>query len=282
MTSNTLSKHFVLMRFDKPIGTLLLLWPTLWGLWVAAKGFPNVFILSIFVAGVILMRAAGCVINDIADRHIDGKVSRTQSRPLATGSFSLRAAVILFSILMSIAFILVCLLNAKTILLAIIAAALATLYPFTKRWTYWPQLVLGLAFSMSIPMAFTAITNQIPNIAWLMFATSVLWTITYDTEYAMTDRADDLKIGIKSTAILFGRHDRRVIGCIQIVMLLLLLIIGHQLQLNIYYYLGITAAAVLSIYHQYLIRNRDPQSCFRAFLNNNWIGLAIFLGTALS
>ncbi len=279
---HTPSQYFILMRFHKPIGMLLLLWPTLWGLWVAAKGFPNLLVFSVFVLGVVLMRAAGCVINDIADRHFDGQVARTQSRPLVTRSISLRSAALLFLSLILIAFGLVCLLNVATIALSFIAALLAILYPFTKRWTHWPQFILGLAFSWGIPMAFAAQTNQIPPIAWLLFITSVLWAITYDTEYAMTDREDDAKIGIKSTAILFGANDRWIIGLIQIILIALLLMIGRYLGLHYWYYLGVTVAAGFSIYQQRLIRNRDPKSCFRAFLNNNWFGFAIFAGIFLS
>ncbi len=279
---NAPSQFFKLMRFHKPIGILLLLWPTLWALWVAAKGIPNLLVLTVFVLGVILTRAAGCVINDIADRKVDGKVARTKTRPLPTGRISLRAAVLLFIVLISAAFALVCLLNTMTILLSMVAVLLATLYPFTKRWTHWPQLVLGAAFSWGIPMAFAAETNHVPPIAWLMFATTVLWTITYDTEYAMTDREDDMKIGVKSTAILFGMFDRWVLGTLQIAVITLLFIIGNHLQLSIWYYYGVGIAAILSVYQQFLIRNRDPSSCLRAFLNNHWFGFAIFIGIFLS
>ena len=274
--------YLVLMRLHKPIGILLLLWPTLWALWIGANGFPNLRVLVIFLMGVVIMRASGCVINDIADRHFDGHVTRTKTRPLVTGAVSLRAAILLFSILIGIAFVLVCLLNRLTVLLSIPAALLAILYPFTKRWTHWPQFVLGAAFSWGIPMAFAAELNTIPPIGWLLFVISVLWTITYDTEYAMTDREDDINIGIKSTAILFGEHDRWILGMIQIDIVSLLSVVGAHLGLNYWYYIGVAVATLLSIYQQRLIRHRDPQYCLRAFVNNNWFGLAIFMGIFLS
>lgn len=281
-TFNRPRQFLILMRFHKPIGILLLLWPALWALWIASHGMPDPLILGIFVIGVVLMRAAGCVINDIADRQFDRHVERTRERPLTSGKLTLRAAIILFVVLYGAAFTLVCFLNALTIKLAIAAAALAVFYPFTKRFTHWPQLILGLAFSWSIPMAFAAVTNTIPPIAWWLFATCVLWTITYDTEYAMTDREDDLKIGLKSTAILFGQHDRLIIGLLQTAIVISLVGIGVTLTMHWPYYLSLAAAAIIFIYHQRLIAKREPRACFRAFLNNNWFGLIIFLGILLT
>lgn len=270
------------MRFHKPIGIFLLLWPTLWALWVAAKGVPPLSILILFVLGTALMRAAGCVINDIADRRFDRHVQRTRERPLTSGKLTLRAALFLFIFLYAIAFALVCLMNALTIELAIAAAAIAMIYPFTKRFTHWPQLILGLAFSSGILMAFAAITGTIPAIAWLMFAANVLWTITYDTEYAMADRLDDIHIGVKSTALLFGKNDRFIIGTLQLFVLGLLTVMGLWLQMHWTFYLSLIIAAFIFLYHQRLIANRDPESCFKAFLNNNWVGFALFLGIVFS
>lgn len=274
-------QFFLLMRFHKPIGTLLLLWPTLWGLWLASKGMPPLFMLVIFVVGVILMRAAGCVINDIADRHFDPHVERTKERPLATRKIPVFSAWILFLCLYAIAFSLVCLLNTFTIKLAVAAALIAALYPFTKRFTHWPQLILGFAFSWGVLMTFAAVQGEIPLIAWILFAASVLWTIAYDTEYALTDREDDLKIGIKSTAILFGRHNALIIGLMQITIILLFTILGYRLNMHWPYYFSLIIAALFFIYHQRLLKKNNPHSSLKAFLNNNWIGLAIFLGIAL-
>lgn len=281
-TLNHPRQFFILMRFHKPIGTLLLLWPTLWALWIAAKGMPNLLILSVFLIGTIMMRSAGCVVNDIADRDLDRHVERTKNRPLTSGKLSLRAAVILFIILYVIVFALVCLLNALTIKLAIVAAALAVLYPFTKRFTHWPQFILGLAFSWGIPMAFAAVDNHIPFIAWVLFAANVLWTITYDTKYAIADRDDDIKMGVKSTAILFGKYDRLMIGLLQITMMSLLVYIGYYLKTHWPYYAALIVASLIFLYLQRLIAQRNPQSCFRAFLNNSWVGLVIFLGLLLN
>jgi 4-hydroxybenzoate polyprenyltransferase len=271
-----------LMRFHQPIGIFLLLWPALWALWIAANGTPPLLILGVFLTGVILMRAAGCVINDIADRRFDQQVKRTKHRPLATGQLSLRAAVLLLIALIALAFALVLLLNPLTIKLALIAACLAILYPFAKRFTHWPQLILGIAFSWSIPMAFAATRQQIPAIAWYLLIANVLWTISYDTEYAMSDRNEDLKIGIKSTAILFGRYDRLIIGLMQLAMLGILIYIGLLLRISWPFYLSIGIAATLFISHQKSIQQRDPKACFQAFLKNSWVGLVIFLGILLS
>lgn len=277
-----INRYLELMRFHKPIGILLLLWPTLWALWIAARGLPNLFVLFVFICGVILMRAAGCVINDFADRHFDGAVERTKNRPMVQGRVSEKEALILFTVLCALAFGLVLLMNTLTIQLAVVAAILAASYPFMKRFTHWPQLVLGLAFSWGIPMAFAAQTGKVPMIAWLLFFTAVLWTIAYDTQYAMVDRDDDLIIGIKSSAILFGRYDCIMIISIQIVVLLLLTLIGWILHLNIWYFLGLIITAGLLFYQSILIRDREKDRCFRAFLNNNWVGLVIFAGIFLS
>lgn len=275
---NRIAAYWRLMRFDRPIGILLLLWPTLWGLWVAARGVPNLLILTIFIVGVILMRAAGCIINDFADRKIDSYVTRTKKRPLATGQVSAKEAIILFIILCLMAFGLVLLLNPLTIFLAVIGVVFTAIYPFLKRYTHVPQLMLGVAFSWGIPMAFAAQTARVPWHAWLLFIAAVLWPIAYDTQYAMVDRDDDIKIGVKSTAILFGRYDRFIVALLQAIMLLFLSYVGMLLPLTGWYYLGLIAAAGFMGYQHYLMRNRAPQHCLRAFLNNNWVGLVIFVG----
>jgi 4-hydroxybenzoate polyprenyltransferase len=273
-----LYQYALLMRLHRPIGILLLLWPTLWALFLSGRGYPNVLVTIVFVLGVILMRSAGCVINDYADRHIDPHVHRTRDRPLAAGRVSTREALILFIILCVIAFGLVLLMNILTIVLSVVAALLAASYPFMKRYTHWPQVYLGVAFGWSIPMAFAAQTNSIPPIVWWLFITNVLWTVAYDTMYAMVDREDDLVIGVKSTAILFGQADKMIIAGLQISVLLLLLWIGQHENLGILYYLGLLVASGLAIYQQWLIKDRNPQQCFQAFLNNNWFGAAIFAG----
>ncbi|OGT21147.1 MAG: 4-hydroxybenzoate polyprenyltransferase [Gammaproteobacteria bacterium RBG_16_57_12] len=270
-----------MMRLDKPIGLYLLLWPTLWALWVAGEGKPDLLVVMVFVAGVILMRSAGCVINDIADRRFDPHVERTRSRPLAAGVISTRQAVTLFIVLCILAFLPVLLLNRLTILLSLVAAVLAMIYPYMKRHTYLPQVFLGLAFGWAVPMAFAAQTDTVPPVAWLMLVATVLWAVAYDTMYAMVDREDDLKIGIKSTAILFGDADRGMIGILQVSMLLTLLLIGVQLELGRYYYAGVTVAAGLSAYQQYLIKDRELHRCFQAFKNNNWLGATVFAGLML-
>lgn len=270
--------YFRLMRLDKPIGFLLLLWPTLWALWIAAHGQPRVSTLIIFILGVVLMRAAGCVINDIADRHVDGKVARTQLRPLPQKVISTRSALLLFFVLSLLSLLLVLWLNALTIQLAIFGFCLAALYPFTKRWTHWPQAFLGLAFSWGIPMAFAAETNHAPGLAWALFLINLLWVIAYDTEYAMVDREDDLKIGVKSTAILFAQHDRLIIAGLQLSFLIGMALLGFSLQCKIYFYFGLLMALLTVLYQQFLIYSRQPKSCFKAFLNNHWLGCFIFLG----
>lgn len=275
--------HYLrLMRFDRPIGILLLLWPTLWALWIAARGFPNGEILFIFVLGVVLMRAAGCVINDFADRNFDYQVERTKLRPLTTGQVSTKEAIILFAILCLSSFFLVLFLNKLTILLSIFGVLIATIYPFMKRYTNLPQFVLGGAFAWGVPMAFAAELGAIPSIAWVLFLPAVLWPVAYDTEYAMVDRVDDVRAGVKSSAILFGRYDRVFIGLFQMVMLFSLGYLGVLLQLGIWFYLSLLVAFALMFYQQILIRHREPSQCFRAFLNNNWVGFVIFVGIFLS
>lgn len=282
LTQNKLLAYHRLMRTDKPIGALLLLWPTLWALWVATPGLPPLWILAVFVAGVWLMRAAGCVVNDYADRKFDGHVKRTANRPLPSGDVTEKEARTLFVVLILLSFLLVLTLNTMTILLSVAALALAWVYPFMKRYTHLPQVVLGAAFGWSIPMAFAAVSESVPLSCWLMFLANILWAVAYDTQYAMVDRDDDLKIGIKSTAILFGRQDKLIIGILQVAMLGLMVGIGYLNQLNGAFYAAIAAAGVLFIYQQKLIANREREACFKAFLNNNYVGLVLFLGLAVS
>jgi 4-hydroxybenzoate polyprenyltransferase len=266
------------MRLDRPIGTLLLLWPTLWALWIAGEGHPDWWVTTVFVVGVFLMRSAGCVINDYADREYDPFVERTRNRPLAVGMVTPKEALGLFVVLAAVAFALVLTLNWLTVMLSFVGAALAASYPFMKRLTYLPQVYLGLAFGWSIPMAFAAQTGEVPVIGWLLLIANVLWSTAYDTMYAMVDRPDDLKIGVKSTAILFGEADRAIIGIIQLMMLLVLVIIGQRLELGLFYFLSVLAAALLMFYQQQLIKDRDGMQCLRAFRNNNWVGAVLFLG----
>ena len=270
-----------LTRMDKPIGIYLLLWPTLWALWVAAKGVPSLGNLLIFVFGVILTRAAGCVINDFADRKVDGHVKRTEQRPMASGKISSKEALVFFALLMGVSFLLVLCTNAPTIWLSFGALALAATYPFMKRYTYYPQVVLGAAFSWGIPMAFTAETGSLPAAAWLLYIANLLWTVAYDTYYAMTDREDDLKIGVKSTAILFGDADRVIILTLQGLALGCLLLAGSHFELGGWFHLGLLAAAACFAWEFWYTRDRDPQRCFKAFLHNHWAGLAIFVGIVL-
>ncbi len=271
-----------MMRLDKPIGILLLLWPTLWALWIASRGHPNWIIVWIFVLGTVLMRSAGCVINDLADRKFDGRVQRTQNRPLVTGEVSVKEALVLVAFLSLAAFGLVLFLNKLVILLSVAALFLAASYPFTKRFFALPQAYLGLAFGFGIPMAFAALRGSIPMEAWLMLLASVLWTVAYDTEYAMVDREDDLKIGIRSSAIFFGRFDVLAIMACYLVMLTILTVVGIRLGLRWPYYLGLLAAGSIASYHYYLIRGRERDACFKAFLHNGWLGAAIFAGIFLS
>ncbi|MGN5149766.1 4-hydroxybenzoate octaprenyltransferase [Aeromonas enteropelogenes] len=273
--------YLQLARIDKPIGTLLLLWPTLWALWLAAGGLPNLWVLTVFVVGVFLMRSAGCVINDYADRNFDGHVKRTSGRPLPTGKVDPREALALFFVLALISFGLVLTLNSLTIAMSFIGLLLAVSYPFMKRFIPIPQLVLGMAFSWSIPMAYAAQANALPTVAWLVFIANLLWTVAYDTQYAMVDRDDDLKLGLKSSAILFGRHDKRIIGVLQLATLLILLLVGQLMALGSSYYWGLLGAAVLFVYQQRLIRERKREACFQAFLNNNYVGALVFAGLVL-
>lgn len=273
--------YWQLMRADKPIGNYLLLWPTLWGLWVAAEGVPPIGILLVFIAGVYLMRAAGCVINDFADRKVDGKVKRTAARPLVTGLVTEKQALSLFAGLLLIAFLLVLTLNTYTILMSFVAVALASLYPFMKRITYLPQFVLGAAFSWSIVMAFTAIQGALPWWVWGLYVANLVWTVAYDTMYAMVDRDDDIKIGVKSTALLFGRFDKLIIAILQLVMLVLLLILAMWLSWSWPVYIALIVVFGLFVYQQWMIRERAREACFQAFLHNNYVGLTVFLGIAL-
>jgi len=270
-----------LIRFDRPIGTLLLLWPTLWALWLAARGLPPLNILAIFIAGTFLTRSAGCIVNDLADRHLDGGVARTRERPLVTGAVTPGEASALFTTLMLLAFALVLFTNRLTVLLSVVAVMLASVYPFMKRYTYLPQLVLGAAFSWGIPMAFTAVRDTLPAALWLVYLGNLLWTVAYDTAYAMVDRQDDLKIGIKSSAILFGQYDRLAIGLLQAASLLCLYLAGRAFNLGAYYWVSLLIAAGLFAYQHYLIHERLPANCLRAFIHNNWVGMAIFAGIAL-
>jgi 4-hydroxybenzoate polyprenyltransferase len=273
-----IKNYLILIRLNKPIGIFLLLWPTLWALWLAAEGFPNHKILIVFLFGVFLMRSAGCILNDIADKDFDKFVARTKNRPLASDKLSSIEAFIFASGLIFAAFLLVLTTNTLTIKLSFVALILVGIYPFLKRYTYLPQIFLGLTFGWSIPMAFAATITSIPQIAWLLLIVNILWVIVYDTIYAMIDRKDDLKIGIKSTAILFDDADRFIIGIIQVLVLIALIIVGKQASLNISYYLGIIVGCFLFIYQSYLIKDREPEKCMRAFMNNNWFGLVIFIG----
>lgn len=266
------------MRMHKPIGALLLLWPTLWSLWLAADGFPRWDVLIIFVLGVFVMRSAGCVINDFADRKVDGHVKRTRERPLVNGQVSSREAIALFIGLCLLAFGLVLLTNTLTIQLSVGGVLLAFCYPFMKRFTHLPQVVLGAAFAWAIPMAFAAQSGSLGAEVWLLYTAVVLWTVVYDTFYAMVDRDDDLRIGVKSTAILFGEHDRLMTGVLQALTLYALLMVGSRFELGTWYYVSLGVAALLFAYQQYLIRFRERDACFKAFMNNNWVGFAIFIG----
>ena len=278
MTSAQLKGFISLTRLDKPIGILLLLWPTYWALWLAAEGMPDWPVLVVFSLGVVLMRSAGCVINDYADRKIDGQVKRTQHRPMTTGLISPKQALGLFFALLIIAFMLVLTMNSLTIGLSFAAVALAACYPFMKRLTHLPQVVLGAAFGWSIPMAFAAQSNELPPVCWLLFAANLAWTVAYDTFYAMVDRDDDIKIGVKSTAILFGRYDRIIIGLLQTTTIYCLVKVGIELNLSFYYYVAITVAALLFVHQQWQTKVFNRAACFKAFLDNNKVGAVIFIG----
>ncbi len=268
----------LITRMDKPIGTYLLLWPTYWALWIASDGWPNFYLLIVFSLGVFVMRSAGCVINDIADMHVDGKVERTKNRPLVSGLMSKDEALSLFGLLIGIALGLVLTLSWLTIYWSVVALLLAASYPFMKRYTQLPQVVLGAAFSWGIVMAFSEAQGEIPVIAWLIFLANVLWTIAYDTMYAMVDRDDDIKIGVKSTAILFGDHDKRIIGFIQLLVLGILFTVGDILAFGWPYQLSLVISAGLFSYQQILISNRERNKCFQAFLHNHWVGMVVFIG----
>ncbi len=271
-----------LMRLDKPIGIYLVLWPTLWALWLASAGKPNWTIVCIFIVGSVVMRSAGCVINDIVDHRFDGFVERTRYRPLVAGSISKKIAWSLFVGLLACAFLLVLCLNRFTVLLAWIGLVLAVGYPFLKRVTHLPQLGLGIAFSWGVPMAFAALTGRVSSAGWFVFFGAFVWPCMYDTLYAMVDRSDDVKIGVKSTAILFGKADKTLVGLMQILFLLLLCIVGFIFRLTLPYYLALVVAAGLFVYQQWLIKDRVPANCFKAFLNNHWVGCVIFIGIVLS
>jgi len=276
-----LREYALLMRLDRPIGTLLLLWPTLWALWIAGEGRPDPHVLLVFVAGVVLMRSAGCVMNDFADRRIDPHVERTRERPLARGAVAPLEALLLAAALGAIAFGLVLTLNRLTVLLALGGAVLTVAYPFLKRFTHLPQIWLGASFGWSVPMAFAAQTGTVPQLAWLMFIAVVIWAVVYDTMYAMVDREDDLRLGVRSTAILFGGADRALIGVLQLLLLAGLWLIGRQADLGAWYLGALAIAAALSLWQQYLIRDRQPEHCFRAFLNNHHYGMVVFIGILL-
>ncbi|RJQ48624.1 MAG: 4-hydroxybenzoate octaprenyltransferase [Gammaproteobacteria bacterium] len=274
-------QYALLMRLNKPIGIFLLLWPTLWALWIAGKGKPDVWVVTVFVLGVVLMRSAGCVINDYADRDIDRHVARTRDRPITAGKVAPKEALILFAVLCLLAFALVLTLNPLTVKLSFAGALLAVTYPFAKRYTYLPQVHLGAAFGWAVPMAYAAQTGAVPATGWLLFIAALLWATVYDTMYAMVDREDDMKIGVKSTAILFGELDRLIIGLLQLTFFIVLILAGRQAHLGLFYYLGVALAAGFALYHHYLIQTREPALCFKAFLNNNWLGFAVFAGIAL-
>ena len=277
-----MNAYIRLMRLNKPIGTYLLLWPTYWALFLSAKGWPDIDLLIIFTLGVLVMRSAGCVINDYADRNIDQNIARTKDRPLITGEVSPKSALRLFVFLLIIAFGLVLLTNALTIKLSLIALALATLYPFTKRWTHLPQVVLGVAFGMSVPMAFSAQTGSIPLSAVWIFLATILWTLIYDTFYAMADRDEDIKIGVKSTAILFEKYDQMFITFLQILLIIVFVVIGNLFNLGSIYYFSLVIILIFMIYHQFLMKKRQKELFFKAFLNNNFIGMTAFIGIFLS
>jgi 4-hydroxybenzoate polyprenyltransferase len=271
-----------LMRMDKPIGTFLLLWPTLWALWLASAGHPDWTVVAIFTLGTFLMRSAGCVINDIADRNFDGHVQRTHLRPLVSGEVSVKEALTLAAGLSLLAFGLVLTLNGLTILLSLPALLLAITYPYTKRFFAFPQAYLGIAFGFGIPMAFAAVQSAVPSEAWLMLLANVCWSLAYDTEYAMVDRKDDLRIGIRSTAITFGRFDVAWIMGFYMLMLALMGYVGHVLNVAWPYYFGLMSALGVVFYHYQLIKNREEAKCFKAFLHNNWLGAILFFGILIN
>ncbi len=276
----TVFAYVQLMRLDRPIGIWLLLWPAWWSLWLAARQMPSLTNVVVFTVGCVLMRSAGCVINDYADRHLDGHVTRTRNRPLVTGRLNEKDALILFAVLCLLAFLLVLLTNRLTILLSIGAVVLTALYPFCKRHTDLPQAVLGAAFACAVPMAWAAEAGELKPEVWLLYCTTLIWTLAYDTFYAMVDREDDLKIGIRSTAILFGEADRVITAILQAIVIFALLLLGHKFQMNWPFYASVIVTSALFVWQQHLIRHRVPADCLRAFLNNQWVGMAIFLGIA--
>ncbi len=276
-----LAQYWMLVRGDRPIGWLLLLWPTWWALWLAAGGVPPLWPWFVFTAGVWLTRSAGCVINDYADRWLDPQVARTRDRPLATGAVSGREALAVFAALMLVAFALVLTLNRLTVLLSVVGVFLAASYPYLKRYTYLPQVYLGLAFGWGIPMAFAALTGAVPPVAWVLYVANVFWATAYDTWYAMVDRDDDLRMGAKSTAILFGDLDLAAIGVLYALMFGALALVGRQAALGPFYWGGLGVAALLVVYEFAIARQRDRDGCFRAFLHNHWVGAVVFAGIAL-
>ncbi len=267
-----------LIRFQKPIGSYLLLWPTLWALAIAAEGSPDHWILFVFVAGVFLMRSAGCAINDYADRDIDLHIARTQERPLTSGKITPKEALLVFALLSLLSFALVLTLNRFTILLSIVGVLLAASYPFIKRYHYLPQVHLGAAFGWAIPMAFAAQTDALPKQAWLLFVANIIWAVAYDTMYSMADREDDLRVGVKSSAILFGEYDRIVVGLLQFLFILTLALTGRELGFSGFYYYTLFVASLFLVYEQIVINKRDPAKCFEAFLHNHWVGAIVFAG----
>lgn len=273
--------YWQLMRLDRPIGSLLLLWPTLWALFLSSRGLPDFSILCIFILGVFLMRSAGCVINDYADRHIDGHVKRTAQRPLATGRVTTTEAKWLFALLLGCSFVLVLFLNTFTIALSFVGCFLAVIYPFMKRYTNLPQFVLGAAFGWAIPMAYGATLSQLPLESWLLFLANLAWTVAYDTQYAMVDRDDDLRIGVKSTAILFAQYDNKIIALLQIIALSFLTAVGCIAKLHFSYFILLACSVFIFIYQGKLTQHRERQGCFQAFLSNNYFGLVIFIAVLL-
>ena len=278
LKQSNLRAYWQLTRMHKPIGILLLLWPTYWALWIASAGEPNGVVFTVFTLGVVMMRSAGCVINDYADRKVDPHVARTKDRPIASGEVTPTEALQLFFVLVLASFLLVLIMNPLTIMLSFGGVFLAALYPFMKRHTHLPQVFLGAAFGWAIPMAYAAQTNTLPPVAWLLFIATLIWAVVYDTMYAMVDRSDDLKIGVKSTAILFGDMDKVIIGFFQVLFVITLIIVGQKTQLGVIYFSGLFVAALLSVYHQYLIKDRKRDKFLEAFLNNNWIGVVVFVG----
>jgi 4-hydroxybenzoate polyprenyltransferase len=280
--TSAINDYIALARLNRPVGIYLLLAPTLWALWMAAQGNPSIKLIIVFTLGVIIMRSAGCVINDVADRHVDPHVARTKNRPIAAGRITVLSAIIFFTILCYFAFVLVFLFTNKlTLVLSLGGIALTIIYPFMKRFTYLPQVILGAAFGWSIPMAFAAQANALPPYVWLLYIANLLWTVAYDTQYAMVDRADDINIGVKSTAILFGDLDVFAISLLQLLFLITMVLLGVQLHRGLFYIVSLIVAALFFIYQYRLIRNREPSACLKAFLNNQWVGASIFVGLLL-